>query len=141
MQINYLKRNKFYINNYMYILATILLLSLFIFSSINKMRNLEGTANYLKSGINLNIPFLLYKLAIIMVIILQFIGSNFVIYSMITNNYKLVAYYIVLGLILFTLLATLIFHNPLIKDGETINLLKNISLIGGLILLLDKFNN
>jgi uncharacterized membrane protein YphA (DoxX/SURF4 family) len=50
------------------------------------------------------------------------------------------AFLSVLGLIAFNIAATLIFHFPPVGD-EYINFLKNLSITGGFILLLDRFKN
>lgn len=41
----------------------------------------------------------------------------------------------VLGLIIFTTIATILYHNPLIDKSQFNNMLKNIAIIGGLLLL------
>ena len=104
------------------------------------MFNINGTAELLKSKVNLDLPFFLYTLAIVIVVLLELVGASLILYSSLTNNNKLYAYYSVLGLIGFTILATLLFHlSPFEK--EKISLLKNLSIIGGLLLLLDKFKS
>ena len=121
-------------------IASLLILLLFITSGYEKIFNINGTSESLKSKVNLDLPFFLYTLAIIIVIVLELVGSSLILYSSYTNNNKLYAYYSVLGLIGFTILASLLFHlSPFEK--QKINLIKNISIIGGLLLLLDKFNN
>jgi len=124
---------------YINIIGTFLLLSIFILSSINKMFNLIGTANYLKYGIESNLSLNYYVVVIVLVIILQLVGSSIIIYSTITDEFSELSYYIILGLIAFTIVATAIFHNPLGK-GNYLDFIKNISLLGGLTLLLDRFN-
>ena len=117
-----------------------MILLLFITSGYEKIFNINGTAESLKSKVNLDLPFFLYTLAIVIVILLELVGSSLILYSSYTNNNKLYAYYSVLGLIGFTILASLLFHlSPFEK--QKFNLIKNISIIGGLLLLLDKFNN
>ena len=121
-------------------IASLLILLLFITSGYEKIFNINGTAESLKSKVNLDLPFFLYTLAIVIVILLELVGSSLILYSSYTNNNKLYAYYSVLGLIGFTILASLLFHlSPFEK--QKFNLIKNISIIGGLLLLLDKFNN
>jgi len=121
-------------------IASLLILLLFINSGYGKMFNINGTAELLKSKVNLDLPFFLYTLAIVIVVLLELVGASLILYSSLTNKNKLYAYYSVLGLIEFTILASLLFHlSPFEK--QKINLLKNISIIGGLLLLLDKFSN
>lgn len=121
-------------------IASLLILLLFINSGYGKIFNINGTAELLKSKVNLDLPFFLYTLAIVIVVLLELVGASLILYSSLTNNNKLYAYYSVLGLIGFTILASLLFHlNPFEK--QKINLLKNLSVIGGLLLLLDKFKS
>ena len=121
-------------------IASLLILLLFINSGYGKIFDINGTAELLKSKVNLDLPFFLYTLAIVIVVLLELVGASLILYSSLTNNNKLYAYYSVLGLIGFTILATLLFHlSPFEK--EKISLLKNLSIIGGLLLLLDKFKS
>ena len=119
-------------------IACLLLLPLYISSSISKIQNIIGTAKYLQSKLNF-LPLFLCIIGIIGVIILKFFGSSIILYSAYTNKYKKIAYYSVIGLILFNIFATLIFHFPPLGE-EYINFMKNLSITGGFILLLDKFN-
>jgi uncharacterized membrane protein YphA (DoxX/SURF4 family) len=121
-------------------IASLLISLLFINSGYEKIFNINGTAELLKSKVNLDLPFFLYTFAIVIVVLLELVGPSLILYSSLTNKNKLYAYYSVLGLIGFTILASLLFHlNPFEK--HKVNLLKNLSVIGGLLLLLDKFNN
>jgi uncharacterized membrane protein YphA (DoxX/SURF4 family) len=74
-----------------------------------------------------------------MVIILQIFGSAIILYSAYTNEYRQNAYYSVVAFIIFNIVATLIFHFPPVGE-EYYNFLKNLSITGGFILLLDRFN-
>ena len=121
-------------------IASLLILLLFINSGYGKIFNINGTAELLKSKVNLDLPFFLYTLAIVIVVLLELVGASLILYSSLTNKNKLYAYYSVLGLIGFTILATLLFNlSPF--EIEKISLLKNLSIIGGLLLLLDKFKS
>jgi uncharacterized membrane protein YphA (DoxX/SURF4 family) len=46
----------------------------------------------------------------------------------------------VCGFILFLVLATVYFHNIIVKPSEKYNFLKNLSIIGGLILLFESID-
>jgi polyferredoxin len=61
------------------------------------------------------------------------------VYSIHNNTNKKEVYYTVIAFILFNIMATLLYHYPSNKK-EFINLLKNLSITGGFILLLDKFS-
>jgi hypothetical protein len=65
---------------------------------------------------------------------LELLGSGIILYSASTNSKKMFARLSIIGLILFTVLATLFFHMT-----EPDQILKNLSVIGGLTLLYDRF--
>ena len=126
-------------NSFVLFILSFLILLLFILSGFSKIKNINGTAKYLQTNVNIDIPFNLYILAILLVIFLQLIGSLTILYSAVTNKIKKYAYYFCISLAVFTILATLIFHMP--PTGKNYyDVLKNISIIGALLLLADKFN-
>ena len=117
-------------------ISTICLLALYVYSSYGKIMDINGTAESLHSKLNM-LPMNLCVLAIVGVIILELFGSLFVVYSLYTKEYKKYLYYVVLAFILFNVLATILYHNPSNKK-EIINFLKNLSITGGFILLLEQ---
>jgi uncharacterized membrane protein YphA (DoxX/SURF4 family) len=119
------------------LVASICLLSLYVYSSYGKIIDVNGTAKSLNTKLNI-LPMNLCILAIYMVIILELFGSLFLVYSIYTDNYKEYAYYTVIAFIGFNILATLLYHMPVSKK-ELVNSLKNISITGGFILLLEHF--
>ena len=133
--------------NRLFIQSTLVLL-MFLLSGIDKTNDINKVALLLKDKVNLlfsniqymkiDIPFNLYYLAIIIVIFLQICGSLTIIYSSITQKYKKESYYFILGLIVFTILATILFHMP--PTGSNYHtFLNHLAVIGGLLLLADKF--
>jgi len=123
-------------------IGALCLLALFIGSSINKFTNFESTANMLsqKYGFNL-MPKIISQLAIALAIALLLVGSLYVlktIYmkqeSMETRSYNLT----VGALIIFTILATFLFHNFVVDPSQKIHFMKNLAIVGGLILLIKK---
>jgi hypothetical protein len=102
--------------------------------------NINGSASYLQQHVNMNLPFFIYIIAIILVIFLQIVGSSVIVYSSITNKIKKYAYYSCIGLSIFTIIATLIFHMPPTGDNYY-TVLRNISITGALLLLADKFKS
>ena len=118
-------------------IGSLCLLTVYLLSAFSKVQNINGTAQYLQSNLTF-LPINLCILAIILVILFQSLGSSFILYSAFTNKYKQIAYYIVLGFIAFNILASLIFHFPPIGK-EYNNFIKNLSITGGFILLLDRF--
>ena len=135
---NSLKQNK-------YIVYSLLLLMFFL-SGINKIFNFDKTVLSLSDKINpiISLDMNLYKLAIVLVIILEIVAP----YIIVSNSYKkskdkqysLYSGYL---LILFVILATLIYHPLKINNYmKSIPFWSNVSLIGGLVLMvLDIENN
>jgi len=111
------------------LVGRILIVAIFLFSGINKIKNFEGTAGYMKSnGMNSMTDFLLVGAIICLIL-----GSILV----------LSGYQSKLGaglLLLFLLPATFIFHDfwsfPEAEQGmQRIQFFKNLALAGGLLLL------
>jgi uncharacterized membrane protein YphA (DoxX/SURF4 family) len=119
-------------------IASFCLLTVYLLSAFGKVQNIEGTAKYLQSKLTF-LPISLCIIGIIGVILLQSVGSATILYSAYTNQFRKLAYYAVLGFIAFNIAATAIFHFPPVGD-EYNNFFKNLSITGGFILLLDKFN-
>ena len=139
--------------NYSLLIASVCLLALYVYSSYEKIMDLNGTAESLHKKLeslpenicqlpgNLcQLPMNICQLAIVAVIILELFGSLFVVYSIYTEKYKNYAYYVVLAFIVFNILATALYHNPT-NTKELVNFLKNLSITGGFILLLDQVKN
>ena len=103
------------------------------------MLDINKTAESLHNKLDI-LPMNLCNLAIIGVIILEFFGSIFVLYSIYNNTNKKEVYYTVLAFILFNIMATLLYHYPNSKK-EFINFMKNLSITGGFILLLEQVKN
>lgn len=115
--------------------GTVCLLILYIYSSYEKIIDLNGTAK----SLNTKIPELsmnLCILGIIIVIILELFGSLFLIYSVYTNRYREYAYNTVLAFIIFNIIVSLVYHYPS-SYKQFMNFLKNVSITGGFIILLD----
>ncbi len=119
--------------------ASVLLVLMYLISGYDKIVDIKGNANSLKNKTGLNLPFNLFILAILIVILLEIVGSISILYSAYTNKNKKLAYYSTNGLIAFTILASLIYHMPVKLNNYA--LFKNISVIGGLLLLAEKFKN
>ena len=115
--------------------GTLCLLILYIHSSYGKIMDVSGNAESLHRKTNL--PMNICVLGIILVIILELFLSLFVLYSIYNKINKEYTYYTVWAFIIFNIVVTLIYHNPLEKKQFT-NFLKNLSITGGFILLLDQ---
>ena len=118
----------------------ILIFLLYIFSGYGKIINFEETANGLHKKQIFNLFTLeISKLAIILTILLLICGSIIVIYDKFKPNKvnKKFIYYLKISFIVFTILATYLYHYPDSKP-QKIHFLKNCSIIGGLLLILNK---
>lgn len=118
--------------------ASLCILILYIYSGYQKIFDVNKTAESLHNKFTLfEIPINICVLGIIMVIILEIVGSYVILYSTYTDTYKKEAYNVVLAFIIFNIVVTLIYHNPFEKK-EFSNSLKNLSITGGFILLLNQ---
>jgi len=120
-----------------FFIQTFLLTLLFISAGFEKINDFSKTVNGLKNKVNLDIDFDLYKLAIIIVIILEIFAPLIILNSIQSKKYYKHAYYATLSLIIFTVLATYLYHLPA-TGSNYYKILSNIALIGGLLLLSDK---
>ncbi len=115
-------------------LAVTLVTLLFLLSGIHKSQNITSTSKYLQNKLKLNVDFNLYKLAIIFVIVIQILCPLIILYHINTKKYKTYAKLSVDLLILFTIVATLIFHYPPVGK-DYYSFMSNLSTIGGLMLI------
>ena len=89
---------------------------------------------FLKRNVNTKI----YHLVILLVILLEILAPVIIIYHCITGEYSSYSNYAIVSLIVFTILATLLYHPLDITNYyKSIPFWANISLIGGLLLLLE----
>ena len=93
---------------------------------------------YLNQNCSKAFVSLIYDVAILGVIGLLTLGSVIIMYSLYTNSYKEYAYAATIGLAAFTAMTILIFHFPTNKS-EVISFTKNLSILGGLMLLSQRF--
>lgn len=118
------------------IFIVVLLVIMFFISGINKLFNFNGAVTGLKDKLNYNIPDYIYNLIIVIVILLEIIAPVIVVYYIATKQYKKWAYYSVIALVIFTILATLLYHFPDFSNYKrSLAFWSNISLLGGLLLL------
>ena len=117
----------------------ILLTAMFFLSGFNKINKFTKTVENLQSKMNININENIYKLIITFVIILEILAPLIIVYYYVTGK-DLVqqgTMYAIYGLIIFTILATILYHPLYVNDYyKSIPFWANMSLIGGLLLLL-----
>ena len=81
------------------------------------------------------LPNFIYNLIIFLVIVLEILGPIVIIYNSQTNRLSQLAYYSSISLAIFTILATYLYHNPITQKGQFYYFMKNVSIIGGLLVL------
>ena len=122
-------------NKIIKIFLIILISLLYLSSAYNKITNFntvaDGLKNKLDSSILFNwIPIDISKFALVIAIFLIAVGPFLMLYGVSTNTHlytKIGAWY----LIIFLILATILYHPP--NDPKQVNnFLKNLSLMGGL---------
>jgi hypothetical protein len=131
-------------------LISLMSLMLFLGASINKILNftevvndfIDTTTPFLKLILNNRPPLVIYKIIIICVILLQFIASSIVLLASYKNlqnkGLNMMSRISLYILIIFSILATLIYHIRFEKR-HIIMTLSNLSVIAGLWLLSEKF--
>jgi putative oxidoreductase len=107
------------------LIGRILLVLLFLYSGVGKIGNFEGTAQYMaKYGM----PFVNFFL--VGAIFLECVGSLTIIFGYFTRFGTLL-------LIIFLIPTTLIFHTNFTDPMQKIHFMKNVSMFGGLLILLS----
>lgn len=114
--------------NFLPLVGRVLLGILFLLSGINKLMGPGGTAGFIASK---GLP--MADVLVWIVIAVEIVGG-----LMLITGYK--SWLAALGLVVFTLAATVIFHNFWALEGQAktiqqILFMKNLAIIGGLLLL------
>jgi putative oxidoreductase len=112
------------LQKYVPVIARTLLTALFLQSGIGKILGFEGTRDLMASvGIPLTSIVLVFTIAFLI------IGSLMVIFGFKARIGAIL-------LLAFLIPATLVFHNPIGNPGELNSFLRNLSLTGGLLMVL-----
>jgi uncharacterized membrane protein YphA (DoxX/SURF4 family) len=122
--------------NILKIISVVLICFLFVDSGLNKILNFSSTVDGLQSKLQINNT--ISQVLIILAILFVLGGSFLMIFSLNLNNNLLLKLGSIM-LIIFTILATLIYH-PITDPSQKTNFLKNIAIIGGLTALLIQGN-
>lgn len=113
-----------------------LIVVMFFVSGINKINTFDGTVESLRQRLKYDMSIDWYKLVITLVIALEIIAPCIIVYYAVTKERKVEAYYSVIALIIFTVLATLIYHFPDFSNyKKSLAFWANVSLVGGLWLM------
>ena len=114
------------------LLASIFIGLLFFQAVFNK--NLTSTPKSLQMKLWKWIPFWIYQVVIIGVILLEFIAPLVMVYSSIDDRFNIYGQYTIIALIIFTIMATILYH----KFGSG-SFYSHLAIIGGLVALLGLF--
>ena len=128
---------------FMYIMKLLvyafLILLMYFLAGINKATNFSATVKEFNNMFFLkNMPTVFYNFAILGVVLLEILAPIVIMFSLYTNTYTDYAYYSSIGLAIFTILATLIYHFPT-KGGQYYAFMKNLTATGSLMLLSTQF--
>jgi len=115
-------------------IGIILFLAMYILSGVNKAFKFMPTVKLTQSKFPIKFPLWFFKLAIVGVVLLLTIGSGLMVYSTYTNKLRKYSYYTSILMIIFTIMATFLFHPPL---TDKIHFMKNTSIVGAFFLLLS----
>lgn len=124
------------------IISAILILFIFVLAGINKINSFQGTVKSLITKVPKifkKLPMSLFQLAIVIVILIEIIAPILIVYSYTgdeTDTKLRINNCSIYTLILFLIFATLLYHLPNNKEN-LMRALLNVSIIGGLILLLQ----
>lgn len=123
------------------LVCSILVLAIFFVAGIKKTQSFAQTQGGITKTVGKflhGLPEQFYKLLTGLVIAVELLAPLAIIYSLMgTSNptKQLTKRTSLLVLVIFTIVATLLFHNP-IDQKETMNFLRNIGIIGALLLML-----
>jgi len=112
-----------------------LILLMYFLAGISKAVNFSSTVKGFHDMFFLqNLPNMFYDLVISGVVLLEIIAPIVIMFSLYTNNYNEYAYYSCIGLALFTIVATMIYHFPP-TGSQYYFFMKNLTATGSLLLL------
>ena len=116
-----------------------MILLMYFLAGVNKATNFSSTVKGFQDMFFLQkLPHIFYDLTILGVVVLEIFAPIIIMFSLYTNTHTDCAYYSSVGLAVFTVLATLIYHFPTNK-GQHSAFMKNLTAIGSLMLLSTLF--
>ncbi len=120
----------------LYLIVTLLTIMFFL-SSFSKIKDFPNVVKGFKKSFEkkiFNIPDIFYNLAIVIAICIQFFCPLIILYSIYNPKYKMYGFVASIWLIIFTILATYLYHFPP-SGKEYYPFISNVTTIGGLSLM------
>ena len=120
----------------LYLIVTLLTIMFFL-SSFSKIKDYPNVVKGFKKRFEkklFNIPDIFYNLAIVIAICIQFFCPLIILYSIYNPKYKMYGFIASIWLIIFTILATYLYHFPP-SGKEYYPFIGNVTTIGGLSLM------
>lgn len=106
---------------------------MFLYAGIGKINNVNPLAKGLSSKINLNfLPITFFRIVIVLVIILEIVAPLGLLIGTTFNNLHYLKTYSAIALIIFTILASVLYH-PITDSNQIGQFLANLAVIGGLL--------
>ena len=106
---------------------------MFLYAGIGKINNVNPLAKGLSSKINVNLlPLIFFKIVIVLVIILEIVAPLGLLIGTTFNNLHYLKTYSAIALIIFTILASVLYH-PITDSNQIGQFLANLAVIGGLL--------
>ena len=111
------------VRKYSPVIGRVLIALIFVLSGLGKIMNFDGTLGFMQS---VGIPFTAF--ALVIVIAIELLGGIFLILGLKTK-------WVAGTLIIYTAIAALIFHTNFADQNQMAHFMKNLAIIGGLILI------
>lgn len=109
--------------NWVPVIARILLSAIFILGGVGKLMNFEGSVGFAAS---VGVPF--PDVAVALALVIELLGGIFLLVGFKTKVTAMIV-------AVTTLVITFYFHNGFVNSAEVMNGLKNLAIVGGLLLL------
>ena len=115
------------------IITVFMITALFIFSGFDKIINFNNVVPSLNSKMIFNsLPLIFSQLAMVMTILLELVSPILILYGVIKKDKRFIIAGLG-GLITFTILASIFYHDFSIKDN---GFMKNLSIVGALLFII-----
>ena len=128
------------------VICTVFIMAIFVYAGIMKSQSFAETHAGISEKIGniiKNVPDIVSKVLTGLTILIEIGAPIAIIYSLIgtqDNNKRLIRNTSLLVMIVFTIIATALYHNPMDK-GERMSFLRNVCIVGAFALMLKHLND